>query len=244
MPQKRYFITFGGPTRNFHNAVNRICKEAINLRFFHEVIGKTDLNLKNDKIFWNKHQNFIENNQRGYGYWIWKSYIVLAQLKKMNDNDILLYCDAGCHLNPNGLLRMTEYIKMINDNESGLLSFQMDHLEHTWTKNDIFVELNTPVEHKISGQYVASTFFIRKTDKSMNLFKELYYYKSKYHLIDDTPSITNNHNSFKENRHDQSILSLLFKKYGTVTLRDETNFENWQKDGFKYPIWVTRHKKG
>jgi hypothetical protein len=244
MSQKRYFITFGGPTENYHNAVKRICKEAQDLRVFHEVIGKTDLDLKNDKDFWDKQSKFIENNKRGYGYWLWKSYIVLSQLEKMNDNDILLYCDSGCHLNPNGLRRLVEYIKMVNNSEYGILSFQMEHLEHTWTKNDLFVEMNIPDEHKISGQHIATIFFVRKTENTVNLFKEYYNYVSNYHLLDDTPSITLNHSSFREHRHDQSILSLLFKKYGTVTLADETYFKNWQIDGIKFPIWATRYRNG
>ncbi len=244
MSQKRYFITFGGPTVNFHNAVKRICKEAEDLRVFHEVIGKTDIDIKNDKEFWDKHGNFIENNKRGYGYWLWKSYIVLKQLEKINDNDILLYCDSGCHFNPKGLLRMIEYIKMINESELGVLSFQMEHLEYIWTKNDVFVELNTPEEHKKNGQHIATTFIIRKTEKSMSLFQEYYNCVSKYNLINDVPSITPNHSSFREHRHDQSILSLLFKKYGTITLTDETYFENWQKDGIKFPIWAVRYRNG
>ncbi len=244
MSQKRYFITFGGPTYNYHNAVKRICKEAQDLKIFHEIIGKTDLDLKNDKEFWDKHGSFIENNNRGYGYWVWKSYIVLRQLEKMNNNDILLYCDSGCHLNPNGLRRLVEYIKMVNDSEYGILSFQMEYLEHTWTKNDLFVEMNTPDEHKISGQHVGGIFILKKTERIINLFKECYKYVSNYHLVDNSPSITPNHSSFIEHRHDQSILSLLFKKYGTVALPDETYFADWQKDGIKFPIWAIRNRNG
>ena len=58
--------------------------------------------LKKDSEFWVKHGNFIENNKRGYGYWLWKSYIVKKQLELMKEGDILLYADSGCVMNMNG----------------------------------------------------------------------------------------------------------------------------------------------
>ena len=62
--QIKYFITFGGPTDNFHYAVQRICNEATYLNLFDEIYGFTECDLKNDNSFWEKHNNFIENNKR------------------------------------------------------------------------------------------------------------------------------------------------------------------------------------
>ena len=36
---------------------------------------------------------------RGYGYWIWKPYIILQELNKLQDGDILVHLDIHCHLN-------------------------------------------------------------------------------------------------------------------------------------------------
>jgi hypothetical protein len=44
----------------------------------------------------------ILREQRGGGYWIWKPYIIKKHLDKINDNDILIYMDAGCSINING----------------------------------------------------------------------------------------------------------------------------------------------
>ena len=35
---------------------------------------------------------------RGGGYWIWKSHII-KKINEINDNDILIYLDAGCSIN-------------------------------------------------------------------------------------------------------------------------------------------------
>jgi hypothetical protein len=88
--QRKKFITFGGPKFNYQNRVKRICYEATNLDFFDEIVGFTDIDLKNDTTFWAKHGEFIENNKRGYGYWLWKPFLIKKALEGINDNDILL----------------------------------------------------------------------------------------------------------------------------------------------------------
>ena len=44
--------------------------------------------------FFAKYRDFAPN-QRGYGFWLWKPFIIFETLKKLNDGDICLYCDAG-----------------------------------------------------------------------------------------------------------------------------------------------------
>ena len=69
---KIYFITFGGGDINYFEAVSRITKQAKKLGIFDKIIGYTTIYLVNDKKFWNTHSEFIKNNPRGFGYWIWK----------------------------------------------------------------------------------------------------------------------------------------------------------------------------
>lgn len=142
---KKVFLTFGGPSVGWHNRVKTICSHVNELHTFDKIIGMTDTNLKNDPLFWDKHKDFIENNHRGYGYWIWKSYLVLKCLEEMNDGDIVLYCDAGCEINKKGIHRLNEYFDIVANSESGILSFYLHdcrypnaYNEHNWTKNDIF----------------------------------------------------------------------------------------------------------
>ena len=113
--QKNTFITFGGPTNNYHQAVQRICNEASQFGCFDLIKGYTDIDLIKDHTeFWNTHKSFIELSTRGYGYWIWKPYLIKKQLESMNDNDILIYCDAGCTINKDGIGRFHEYIDILN----------------------------------------------------------------------------------------------------------------------------------
>ena len=237
---KRYFITFGGPTTNYHRAVDRICREAYHSRMFDIIIGITDSNLKQDIPFWETHGTFLESNKRGSGYWLWKPYIIMRQLEQMKENDILVYADAGCAINANdeSKRRMGEYIDMVNDSEYGILSFQMGYAENTYTKADILEHLNYTEN---TGQLVGTTFVLRKCKHVIDMTKLWYDTCCTYDLINDTPSKIPNAIGFIDTRHDQSIWSVIRKKYGSITLPDETYFNNWQRDGYKSPIWAVRN---
>ena len=245
MTSNIYFASFGGPSTEYHNALKRICGEAQQFGIFTKIFGFTDIYLKNDIELWNTHGRFIESNPRGYGYWLWKSYLVKNQLKSMNEGDVLVYADSGCTLNINGKARLIEYIDMCKNHESGIVSFQLPHIEHNWTKNDIIQHLNASNEIISSGQLVGGIFVIRKCKTTVELVAKWYETCCCYNLINDTPSLTPNHPTFVENRHDQSIWSILRKQNGSVILSDETYFRNWNAEGIYYPFWATRkkHKK-
>jgi hypothetical protein len=61
-------------------------------------------------------------------------------------------------------------------------------------------------------------------------------------LINDFVSY-NEDPAFIENRHDQSILSVIANRFGSIKLMDETYFNpNWNHDGMLYPFWAKRIK--
>jgi hypothetical protein len=248
-----FFLTFGGQfitnpkfnprnNVNYFKAVQRICKEAESFSIFNKVIGLTESYLKEDNIFWNKHKEFIMNNERGYGLWIWKPYIIKKQLEKMNDSDILVYADSGCILNINGKDRMNEYIEMSRNSKSGIVCFQLSQIECEWTKMDVFNYLNA-TDLLETKQIISGIFIIRKCNESVNIINKWYDICCNYNLINDSNSISINHESFKENRHDQSIWSLLIKQdNNSIILDDETYFKDWENEGKLFPIWAIRKR--
>jgi hypothetical protein len=245
----KWFITFGGPTANYHNAVKRICNQASILGVFDHIIGYTDKDLKDDTTFWNKHQNFIETNAaKGYGYWLWKSYLTKKTLEKMAENDILVYADAGCVINPHGKPRLLEYFDIVNQSPHGNFSFQMEHLEKCWTKKSVFdyCEANNDPNITETGQLVGGIYVIRKSTLTTELIDQWYHCCCQYHIVDDSvdANVKANHVAFRENRHDQSIFSVLRKKHGTVMSKtDETWFApDWNSRGRDYPFWAIRMK--
>lgn len=228
--EKYYAMTFGGGGQNYIDAVDRIGNELKATNEFDHVIKYTDKDLKNDTKFWNKHKTFITNNKRGCGYWIWKPYLMLKTLNKMNENDILFYMDAGCEVMSTN--ESKKKIKQLKDqcNNYDILYTPLPHLEKEWTKMDVFDYMKNDESIKNSTQKQATLIIVKKTEKIINFITNWYNISCNYHLIDDSPSKNINDVTFKEHRHDQSIFSSLLKinKYNAFNTSNNeiTDYEN------------------
>jgi hypothetical protein len=62
-------------------------------------------------------------------------------------------------------------------------------------------------------QRLAASNMFLICDKTRDFVNKWYEIACDYHNIDDSPSINKNLHCFREHRHDQSIFSLLTKKY-------------------------------
>ena len=205
------FITFGGGGQNYIDAGNRLINQALNLKLFDEVKLYTDEDLKNDLEFWTKHKDFIINNKRGYGYWLWKPYIIKKTMAQMKEGDILLYLDCGCELNE---LKKQNLNHFFNYVKTDYIIGTLAGLEKEWNKMDLLKYLNMENNYSLNiNQRQAGTNMFLVCEKVINLVNEWYHIACIYNLIDDSKSVSKNFDCFKEHRHDQSIFSLLTKKY-------------------------------
>jgi phage anti-repressor protein len=208
--EKKHFITFGAGGQ-YYEAVDRLCRQIENTQLFHEIVKYSDKFLKESDEFWSKHSEFIEKNPRGYGYYLWKPYIIQKEMEKMKEGDILLYLDAGCEFNIHKKNRLKELFEIVKKDYiigSPVLIekrfCKMDLVLHLDMFDDIY--MNTP-----QRQGGVNLFYVcDKTRALVNLWYEI---ACEYHFIDDSPSVSPNSDIFKEHRHDQSIFSLLTKKY-------------------------------
>jgi len=215
---KKYCITFAGGDANYYDAGNRLVEQVNNLELFHNVQLFTDKDLKTDEEFWGKHSSFIENNKRGYGYWIWKPYIIKKMLEQMENGDILLYMDCGCEVN---IKKKGDFISLFQGIQNGevldentcIIDSYTGWPEYNWNKMDLILLLDMNDEkYLLPNQNQASTLLLYVCNNSRQLVNEWYDIACDYHNIDDNPSIARNIDGFIEHRHDQSIYSLLVKK--------------------------------
>jgi hypothetical protein len=215
----KYCITFAGGDKPYYDAAIRLMNQASDIGLFDKTILYTAEYLQNDTEFWSRHATFVENNKKGYGYWLWKSYIIKKTMEKMQDGDILLYLDCGCEID----IRRKDYINLyLNIMNTEYIVGVYGSLEVEWTKMDLLKKLDADLSimfntHDIYNPYVfqnASTALqFQVCEKTRTLVNEWYELSCDYHNINDEPSILTNHYYFKEHRHDQSIFSLLTKKY-------------------------------
>jgi hypothetical protein len=233
-----HFITFA--SSNFRGALTRIKSEAESLNVFDTITCFTEEELSEE---YRQKYGLIEGS-RGYGYWIWKSYITKLQMDRIAKNDILVYADAGCSFNFQGKQRFVEYLHILRKSKKSNLAFQLsDYLEKAYTKGDLFkyfeVEHNAQIRN--SGQLIATVFFIKKNSNSTKVINDWYSVCHEHpNLVNDSPSVFPNDISFIDHRHDQSVFSILRKLHGCEILNSEFDFwDDW--DNYKqFPVHARR----
>lgn len=235
---KIHFLTFA--SSNYKNTFTRIKTEAENCDFFDTITCLDEFDLPISYRI--KHQ--INEQTRGYGYWIWKSYITHQLISKIPEGDILVYIDAGCSINSEGRKRFYDYIELLTNSNSSNLSFRTNCPEKQYTKGDLFkyfhVEENDEIKN--SAQLMATSFLMKKDRNSVDLTEKWFTLCHEFkNLVDDSPSSHPSDPIFISHRYDQSIFSILRKLHGSIILGHETYFENWDENRH-FPIHERRWK--
>ena len=179
---------------------------------------------------------------RGFGYWCWKPQVVLQAFETMEFGDIVQYADIGNHMNIEGKARMNDYFEMVENNASDFLVFEIESaIEKRWCKGDLldFFEVRDRSEIAETPHFWSGAFFVRKTLSSQKILEEwLSVFIKHYSYIDDSESVSPNFEGFIESRHDQSVFSLLAKKYDFEKLNHRENTKYFAD----YPIIALRDK--
>ena len=192
----------------------------------------------------------------GAGYYCWKPYIVHREMCRLNDGDILVYCDAG-----NEWISDMRHAIAAMDQDIMFFSNGWRHLE--WTKRDCWQAILAdhfehptlrpgqfgsiiPREIAEAPQVQASTFFIHVTPATRAFIQEWYGCSLIPGMIDNEPSKLPNVPTFREHRWDQSILCCLQIKYGyslhwfPTTTAGHLRALHPQD---KYPILLNHHRR-
>jgi hypothetical protein len=236
-----HFISYGDS--KYLEAKKRIEQEAIDMNVFSTINIYSPLNI--DESFMSKHMNIL-SHVKGNGYWLWKEYFILKRLNEIDAGEYLVYCDSGCTINSNGINRFNEYIEMIDKSESGILSFQLCFPEEWYTTSQIFnsLDISNTSSIRTSGQFVGGILIMKKCDNVMNIFNKFFkIINQDQKLITDHYNKINQIKEFIDNRHDQSILSVIRKLYGSVIIPDETWYANFNCNQAKFiPFLATRKR--
>lgn len=203
---KKYHINYAHAR---YLQAQKYCSDSATTAGFDEVISYNIGDIDADFFERNKH---ILTQPRGAGYWLWKPYFIHKTLKSMSTGDLLVYSDSGSfyQTSPQPLL------EKISLDKHGVLSFELKGLiEKDYTKKDTFVlmGLDEP-KYTDTSQREATYIWLIKNDFTEKLIEEYLNFAQNENIITDLPNTTGkNYDSFKDHRHDQSIWSLLCKKY-------------------------------
>jgi len=255
-----HFISYGGGAPKYYQCLNNLCMSVDKTKIFNTIRGYTDKSLRDDHEcpgFWSNHGEFIAkceaNKERGFGYWLWKPYLTKKRLSEIAEGDILVYMDAGCIFNPDGIPRLFQYVDMVNNHPTGTLGFlhnkewTLDRpeglLEEEFTKRDMFDWFYPDGDYEFARnrtQMIGGIFMIRKCPTSVSLVDKWYNACQNYDILRDEPNIGPKLPKFREHRHDQSAWSIIRHDAGSILIDNEVYFGGkWQsQEALKYPFWA------
>ena len=141
-------------------------------------------------------------------------------------------------------------MEILEKSEYGILSFQMhNQIEKWWTTREIFeyFKLDEDGVHANSGQFMGTVYMLKKNKHSDEFVEKLVSITlTQSQLYTDIHNRNGRQGSwFKDNRHDQSISSLLRKLHKTEVIpRDESYIVPFGgPESLNYPFWAARSKK-
>lgn len=233
-----YLVTFAD--NRMKKALHRLESQASQISQINQVFAYTESTLP--ASFTTSAQSRLKYSIRGFGYWAWKPQVVLSAMEHIPEGEIVIYCDAGFHLNSLGALRLDQYLYPIQSGETDLVAFSHDidlselkklvndtpkMLEFMYNKGDMLDLWSARGRKQITHtpQYASGLFIMRKTNKNISLLSEwLKIALEQPDLFNDSPSKSENLPGFIEHRHDQAYFSLMCKSSGHKAF---SAFEFW-----------------
>lgn len=181
--------------------------------------------------FTDEFRDYIENHKeifnckRGYGFWLWKPFLIAHVLNKIQDGDNLIYADSGLIF----FRSPTPLFELLNQHDQLFFSLP-GCLNRTWSKRDLFIALDCDRSKYWDHLQSAGQCSVwRANSSSKQRVAEWLSWCEHYNLISDHPSSAPNLPEFIDHRHDQSILSLLTIKWGVEI------FRNPNQHGYEHP---------
>lgn len=172
-----------------------------------------------DSLFYSAHKDILDL-KAGNGLWLWKPYFICKTLNEVADGDIVLYCDAGSFFFRN--------CKSIIDSMDGdVWVSNIPLIEKQFTKPELFSAMECQGEKFSETNQIQANFIaIRKTEYGVRFAKEWLSICSEGDNLSrntiyeqEVPSF-----GFFGHRSDQSVLSVLAKKWGIKPHLDPSQY--------------------
>ena len=167
----------------------------------------------------------ILDTPRGGGYYLWKPYFYRKAYDELGEGDYLVYIDSGAvYIN-----KIQYLIDCMEQEETPLMIFSLERerIEKGNTKRDAFVLTGCDeARYTDTPQSIGGYFVCKKAPEVKAYLDEVLHYAQDIRIISDKPNVMGlpNYAEFADHRHDQSVISLMSKKYGFKRFRDPSQF--------------------
>jgi hypothetical protein len=167
-----------------------------------KIIKESDLDLD----FISKYKKFLLF-KKGYGFCIWKPYIILKELTEISSSEVLLYIDST------DIPKLAFFKKMFSHLETNsIFLLNRGYKNSEWTKRDTFILMGCDnyIFHN-TVQLEAGVISLKNNKFIRDLLKQWMFYATNDKILFDNDNLCGLPNlpNFKEHRYDQSILTNL-----------------------------------
>lgn len=190
-------------------------KQGVEIAHFERVIEYTPESLSAE---FKEKNAAILGHEKGCGYWVWLPYILLDAMDKTQEGDYIFYCNSGA--------TWLNDVKFLVDELEALRSFALlfysyddragTPFERMLTRRDAFVlmECDSP-EYANTCQLFAGYMLFRNCKETREFLSQYLAYCQDPRILVPGENVCSKENypDFREHMSNQSILSLLAKKW-------------------------------
>ena len=187
--------------------------------------------------FYKENKSLLDRDRLA-GYALWKPYIILDKLNKIDDGDVVVYMDCG-----DIPLQGTRECLLDHMNQYDQYFMAGNHtcVNKWWTKRDCFHYMGCDEEKYWNAIQLEDGFLaFKKTEFNLKFVSEWLEWCKDERCVSDIPNQCgmSNYEGFKDHRHDQSIITLLQIKYNLPPVMGHTKMRLYTKGN------VLHHKDG
>lgn len=225
----------------FNGGVQRLGEQIENLNsgYLYGVITRntvfTDKKLTFLNSFFVENQHF-ENSAKGFYWYVWKPWVLLRSICELQENEVLVYLDAGTEISLRGGKNFESLI--LKAKENGSIFFRCPQTIEEYTKPSTITYFESENYKSDFNQVAAGILFLRNDADTRKLLRK--WCRLSLH----NNGILFNDEGHQKHRHDQSVLSLIIQDFNFQIVDYPIWFNNilyFNKGTYNYPIHTLRN---
>jgi len=242
-------LSAGLAPQNFEMALKRILDSSTKIYSFSNVFALDTSNITKycPKVSF-LYGEYLNARVPGFGYWLWKpEFIYTIARGDFGEFDQIVWVDSGCEINANLVSRIKFKSRILEAQEVGIWVHALKNSEHEYSKNSVISQFPELGNSALEAPQIQANYMHFSTRKAFPLIRE-WFDKSLGSVSNfDLSSIQIEDPKFIEHKSDQSVLSLIVKKYGYKHSRlNLPNGRTWKSAlrGISEPVWISRNRRG
>lgn len=174
--------------------------------------------------------------KRGFGFWIWKPFVIQKRLNQIPDGDFLVYADQGFHIQSSGKDILNEYIETLISSKSwiGVFSAGENYRPESFVKKESVMFYNPGFYQSGFGEYVyGGLLIIQNSDKARRAIDDWRMLCERFPILDPIPIKLFQHPAFIGQDGDNGYLPIVLSKIGGYVKFSADDVNIFNSEGFQ-----------